>query len=155
MDHHREAFVGIDTSKLKNAVAVAEAGRDGEVRYLGEFDNTEAATRKLVARLAAKYDKLTFCYEAGPTGYGMHRLIESLGHRNVVAAPSLIPKKAGDHVKTNRRDAEGISRNLRAGEITAVWVPDVQHEAMRDLSRARASAVDDLKSKRQQISSLL
>jgi transposase len=153
--HHSEAFVGIDTSKLKNAVAVAEAGRDGEVRYLGEYDTTEAATRKLIARLEARYDKLTFCYEAGPTGYGLHRLIESLGHRNIVVAPSLIPKKAGDHVKTNRRDAEGLGRNLRAGELTAVWVPDAAHEAMRDLSRSRAAALDDLKCKRQQISSLL
>ena len=155
MGQHSEAFIGIDTSKLKNAVAIAETGRDGEVRYLGEFDTTEAATRKLVAKLAAKYSKLTFCYEAGPTGYGLHRLIESLGHRSIVVAPSLIPKKSGDHVKTNRRDAENLSKLLRAGELTAVWVPDVRHEAMRDLSRARGAAVDDLKSKRQQISSLL
>lgn len=155
MGHHSEAFIGIDTSKLKNAVAIAEAGRTGEVRYQGEIDTTDAATRKLVARLAAKYSKLTFCYEAGPTGYGLCRLIESLGHECIVVAPSLIPQKAGDHVKTNRRDAENLARLLRAGELTAVWVPDVRHEAMRDLSRARAAAVDDLKSKRQQISSLL
>jgi transposase len=153
--HHSEAFIGIDTSKLKNAVAIAEAGRDGEVRYLGEFDTSEAASRKWIAKLASKYSKLTFCYEAGPTGYGLHRLIESLGHRNIVAAPSLIPHKAGDHVKTNRRDAENLARLNRAGELTAVWVPDVRHEAMRDLSRARHAAIDDLKSKRQQISSLL
>ena len=155
MGQHSEAFVGIDTSKLKNAVAIAEAGRDGEVRYLGEFDTSDTATRKWIARLAAKYEKLTFCYEAGPTGYGLHRLIESLGHGNIVAAPSLIPKKAGDHVKTNRRDALNLARLSRAGELTAVWVPDAGHEAMRDLSRARAATVDDLKSKRQEISSLL
>ena len=155
MDHHSEAFIGIDTSKLKNAVAIAEAGRGGEVRYLGEVPTTDAATRKLVAKLAARYSKLTFCYEAGPTGYGLHRLITSLGHECLVIAPSLIPKRAGDRVKTNRRDAEGLARNLRAGELTAVWVPDERHEAMRDLSRAREAAVDDLKSKRQQISSLL
>lgn len=155
MGHHSEAFVAFDTSKLKNAVAVAEAGRNAEVRYLGEFDTTEAATIKLINRLAAKYDKLTFCYEAGPTGYKLHRLIERLGHTNVVVAPSLIPKKAGDQVKTNRRDAVKLVRLSRAGELTAVWVPDARHEAMRDLSRARAAAVDDLKSKRQQISSLL
>jgi transposase len=151
---HSEAFIGIDTSKLKNAVAVAEGGRDGEVRYLGEIATSDAATRKLVAKLAAQYDKLTFCYEAGPTGYGLHRLITRLGHECSVVAPSLIPKKAGDHVKTNRRDAQGLARNLRAGELTGVWVPDERHEAMRDLSRAREAAVDDLKGKRQQISSL-
>ena len=89
MGQHSEAFIGIDTSKLKNAVAVAESGRDGEVRYLGEFDTTDAATRKWIGKLAAKYSKLTLCYEAGPTGYGLHRLIEGLGHRNIVVAPSL------------------------------------------------------------------
>lgn len=155
MGQHSEAFVGIDTSKLKNAVAIAEAGRDGEVRYLGEFDNTEAAMRKLINKLSAKYAKLTFCYEAGPTGYGLHRQIVGLEHENLVAAPSLIPQKAGDQVKTNRRDAVNLARQLRAGELTAVWVPDPRHEAMRDLSRARHSAVDDLKRKRQEISSLL
>ena len=155
MGQNSEAFIGIDTSKLRNAVAVAEGGRAGEVRYQGEIDTTDAATRKLVAKLAAKYSKLTFCYEAGPTGYGLYRLIESLGHACVVVAPSLIPKKAGDRIKTNRRDAEGLARLLRAGELTSVWVPDERHEAMRDLSRAREAAVDDLKSKRQQISSLL
>ena len=87
MDQHIRAFVGIDTSKLRNAVAVAEEGRGGEVRYLGEIDTTEAATRKLVTKLAAKYRQLTFCYEAGPTGYGLHRLIGELGHDCIVAAP--------------------------------------------------------------------
>jgi hypothetical protein len=122
---------------LRNAVAIAEAGRKGEVRYLGEVDTGEAATRTLIAKLAAKYGKLTFCYEAGPTGYGLYRLIESLGHTCIVAAPSLIPKKAGERVKTNRRDAVGLARLLRAGELTAVWVPDGRHEAMRELTRAR------------------
>jgi len=148
-------FVGIDSSKLKNAVAVASPGRDGEVRYLGEFDTTEAATRKWLGRLAGKHDQLTVCYEAGPTGYGLYRLIRSLGHACVVVAPSLIPKKAGDQVKTNRRDAESLARLLRAGELTAVWVPDERHEAMRDLSRARGQAMDDLKRKRQHIASFL
>ena len=89
MDHHNQAFVGIDTSKLRNAIAVAEDGRGGPVRYLGEIDATAAATRKLVAKLAAKYSQLTFCYEAGPTGYGLYRLIRSLGHDCMVVAPSL------------------------------------------------------------------
>jgi transposase len=153
--HDSEAFVGIDTSKSKNAVAIAEAGRNGEVRYLGELASTEAATRKLVAKLAGKYSKLTFCYEAGPTGYGLCRLIGSLGHTCEVVAPSLVPRKAGGRIKTNRRDAESLAKLLRAGELTAVWVPDEAHEGMRDLSRAREALVDDLKRKRQQISSLL
>jgi transposase len=153
--HHSEAFIGIDTSKSRNAVAIAEGGRGGEVRYLGEFPATEAATCKLVAKLATKYRHLTFCYEAGPTGYGLHRLIENLGHDCMVVAPSLTPKKPGDRVKTNRRDGVSLARLARAGELTAVWVPDERHEAMRDLSRARLAAKKDLQGKRQQISSLM
>jgi transposase len=146
--HHTEAFVGIDTSKLRNAVAIADGGRGGEVRYLGEFPATEAAIQKLVAKLAAKYRHLTFCYEAGPTGYGLYRLLKSLSHECLVVAPSLIPKKAGDRVKTNRRDAVSLAKLLRAGELTAVWVPDERHEAMRDLSRARQAVKKDLQGKR-------
>ena len=152
MKDHSEVFVAFDVAKLKNAVAIAQGGRDGEVRYLGEIKSTEAATRKLVAKLAAKHEKLTFCYEAGPTGYGLYRLIKSLGHDCIVVAPSLIPSKPGDRVKTNRRDAVGMAKLLRAGELTAVWVPDERHEAMRELARARAVAQKDLRSKRQQIS---
>jgi len=153
--NHSELYVAFDTSKATNAVAIAEAGRGGEVRFVGEFENTEAATAKLVKKLAAKYRGLTFCYEAGPTGYGLYRLIEALGHECMVVAPSLIPKRPGDRVKTNRRDAVALAKLLRAGELTAVWVPDARHEAMRDLTRAREAAVDDLKSKRQQVLSLL
>ena len=155
MSDHSEAFVAFDTSKLRNAVAIAEGGRTGEVRFLGEIENTDAATAKLVRKLAARYRRLTFCYEAGPTGYGLQRLIARLGHDCVVVAPSLIPKKVGDRVKTNRRDALGLVKLLRAGELTAVWVPDARHEAMRDLTRAREAAVTDLTSKRLQVSSLL
>src|SRR5579864_990018 len=155
MSKHSEAFVAFDTSKLRNAVAVAEAGRDGEVRFYGEIDNTPEATAKLVRKLAAKYERLSFCYEAGPTGYGLHRQITGLGHACDVVAPSLIPKKPGDRVKTNRRDAIGLVKLLRAGELTPVWVPDEGHEAMRDLTRARGTAVNDLRAKRQQVSSFL
>jgi len=155
MRDHSEAFVAFDTSKLRNAVAIAEAGRSGEVRFLGEIDNTAGATAKLVKKLAAKYGRLSFCYEAGPTGYGLYRQISQLGHDCIVAAPSLIPKKAGDLVKTNRRDALGMVTQFRAGELTAVWVPDPRHEAMRDLTRARGTAVEDLRRKRQHISSFL
>jgi transposase len=155
MVHSSEAFVGIDTSKLRHAVAIADGGRTGDVRFLGEIENTAAATAKLVRKLAAKYERVTFCYEAGPTGYGLHRQIKSLGHECVVVAPSLIPKRPGDKVKTNRRDAVGLARLLRANELTPVWVPDGRHEAMRDLTRARETAMLELRSKRQQVSALL
>ncbi len=155
MADYSEAFIGIDTSKLTNAVAVAEAGRLGEIRYLGEFPNTPEATRKLVAKLAARYAKLHFCYEAGPTGYGLQRHIASLGQSCIVVAPSLIPARPGDRVKTNRRDAEALAKSLRAGDLTAVWVPDPAHEAIRDLVRTREAAVRDYRAKRQQVSSFL
>src|SRR6266576_7370715 len=155
MADYSEVFVGIDTSKLRNAVAIAEGGRSGEVRYLGELENSEAATSKLVKKLAAQNRRLTFCYEAGPTGYGLHRLIKTLGHECVVVAPSLIPKRPGDRVKTNRRDAVNLAKLLRAGELTAVWVPERHHEAMRDLVRAREAAMLDLRCKRQRVSALL
>ena len=155
MSDYSEAFVAFDPSKLRNAVAIAEAGRASEVRFLGEIENTGTATAKLVRKLAAKYQRLTFCYEAGPTGYGLYRQIKSLGQECVVAAPSLVPKKPGDRVKTNRRDAVNLVKLLRAGELTAVWVPDRHHEAMRDLTRGRETAVMDLRSKRQQISAFL
>lgn len=155
MKDHSEAFVAFDTSKLRNAVAIAEGGRRGEVRFLGEIDNSPEATAKLVRKLAGKYQRVTFCYEAGPTGYGLYRQISRMGHTCLVVAPSLIPKRPGDRVKTNRRDALSLARQLRAGELTAVWVPDPRHEAMRDLTRARGAAVADLRSKRQQASGFL
>jgi transposase len=155
MSEHSEAFVGLDTSKRRNAVAIAEGGRGGEVRFFGEIENGTEATAKLVRKLAGKYERLTFCYEAGPTGYGLYRQITGLGHACNVVAPSLVPKKPGDRVKTNRRDAVSLAKLLRAGELTAVWVPDEGHEAMRDLTRARDTAVNDLRAKRQQVSALL
>ncbi len=155
MDDHSVAYVALDTSKLRNAVAIAEAGRDGEIRYLGEIDNAPAATAKLARRLAKKHAALTFAYEAGPTGYGLYRQLKSLGHDCIVVAPSLIPHKPGDRVKTNRRDALSLARQLRAGDLTAVWVPDPHHEAVRDLTRARGAAVREQRAKRQQVSALL
>jgi transposase len=148
-------FIGIDAAKAKHAVAVAEPGRRGEVRYLGEIEASPEAVRRLVTRLAARHGRLHVCYEAGPTGYGLYRQVVALGHACTVVAPSLIPRRPGDRVKTNRRDAVSLARLLRAGGLTAVWVPDEAHEAMRDLVRAREAAVEDLRRKRQAISSLL
>jgi transposase len=155
MKKHGEAFVGIDTAKTRNAVAVAETGRRGEIRYLGEYDTTPDAVVKLVRRLADRYEVLHFCYEAGPTGYGLYRQILALGHNCAVVAPSMIPRKPGERVKTNRRDAQSLARMHRAGELTAVWVPDATHEAVRDLVRARSAAAEDYRRKRQQVSSFL
>ena len=133
------AFVGMDVHKATIAVAVAESGRGGEVRQLGIFPNRAEVVAKLAGRLAKDGRELSFCYEAGPCGYGLQRQLEGLGHACMVVAPSLIPSKPGDRVKTDRRDALGLAKLHRAGELTAVWVPDAAHEAMRDLVRARAT----------------
>ena len=155
MGKHRLAFVAFDSAKDKHAVAIADDGRDGEVRYLGEIDNSPDAVRKLVAKLSRQYQLLHFCYEAGPTGYGLHRQLTELGHVCDVIAPTMIPKRSGDRVKTNRRDSVTLVKLLRAGELRAIWVPDGVHEAVRDLTRARETAMVDLKTKRQQLLSFL
>ena len=96
---------------------MAEGGRDGEVRYFGEVDASAENMGRVVKRIANEYERVRFCYEAGPTGYGLYRLIRGLGHECTVVAPSLIPRKPGDRVKTNRRDALSLAKLLRAGEL--------------------------------------
>ncbi|GAC1478238.1 MAG: IS110 family transposase [Acetobacteraceae bacterium] len=155
MEEYSGAFVAFDVAKTKHAVAIAEPGRTGEVRFLGEVENTPARIERTIKKLAARYGRLQVCFEAGPTGYGLYRQIQDLGHDCLVIAPALIPKRAGERVKTNRRDAVTLARLHRAGELTGVWVPDPVHEAIRDLVRAREAAMDDLRRKRQQLLSFL
>jgi transposase len=151
----RITYVGLDVHKEGIVVAVAEGGLRGEVREYGRIANTAAALDRLVRKLGGEGVRLRFCYEAGPCGYGIQRHLSARGHECVVVAPSLIPKRAGDRVKTDRRDAAGLARLHRAGELTAVWVPDAGHEAMRDLVRARLDAVHALRRARQQLSGFL
>src|SRR5271167_2158809 len=127
MEHTR--FIGLDIHKERISIAVAESGRSGTVECLGEIANEPGAISKLCGRLRRPGKPLAFCYEAGPCGYGVHRQLTSLGHRCDVVAPSLIPTKAGDRVKTNRRDAIMLARLHRAGELTPVWVPDAGWKA--------------------------
>ena len=148
-------YVGVDVSKAKHAIAVAEGGRNGEVRYFGEIEARPAAVERFVRKLEKKHPRLHFCYEAGPTGYGLYRQIVELGQRCDVVAPSLIPKRPGERVKTNRRDAVSLARLLRAGELKGIWVPDAVDEAVRDLVRVRSAASEDLRKKRQQLLSFL
>lgn len=129
-------YVGLDTHKETIAVAVADA-LGGKARYYGEIRNTPEAVGKLLQKLSPDGEVISFCYEAGPCGYGLYRQITESGHDCSVVAPSLIPRRPGDRVKTDRRDSEALSRLHRAGELTAVWVPDEEQEAMRDLTRAR------------------
>jgi transposase len=136
----RVKFVGLDVHAETIAVAVAE--QNGEVRSLGVIPNREDSVRKLVRKLEA-VEELRFCYEAGPTGYVLYWQLTRLGVQCEVVAPTLVPVKAGDRVKTDRRDALKLARNYRAGELTAVWVPDAAHEALRDVVRAREAAKKD------------
>ena len=132
-----EAYVGLDTSKLKISVAVAEAGRDGEVRFLGDIDSAPEAVERLVRKLEKRHRRLSFVYEAGPCGFGLYRHLTGRGEDCVVVSPSRIPKRSGDRVKTDRRDSQMLARLHRAGELRAIYVPADTDEAMRDLVRAR------------------
>lgn len=135
-------FVGLDVHAETIVAAVAEESSKGEVRSLGTIPNRLESIRKLIGKLGPA-GNLRVCYEAGPTGYVLYWQLTQMGVACEVIAPSLIPTKAGDRVKTDRRDAEKLARNYRAGELTAVWVPDADHEALRDLVRARESAKKD------------
>ena len=134
------AYVGLDVHKDTIAVAVALPGR-GEPVYRGEIKNQRKSLLRLIRALSANGEVVSFCYEAGACGYGVYREIVETGHRCEVVAPSLIPRRSGERVKTDRRDALMLARLHRAGELRAVWVPDEEQEAMRDLTRAR----EDLK----------
>jgi transposase len=128
-------YVGLDVHQETIAIAVAQAG--GEVRYVGEIMNTPEAIKKLVTQLKRDGARLSFCYEAGPGGYVLYRQLHDLKQDCQVVAPSLIPKKPGERVKTDRRDSLSLARLHRAGELTAVWIPGEAQEALRDLTRAR------------------
>jgi len=152
---HSITYVGLDVHKDTIAVAAAEPGKRGEVREYGKIANTPVALRTLVAKLTRGGDTLRFCYEAGPCGYGIQRQLTAAGHECVVVAPSLIPRRPGDRIKTDRRDAINLAKLHRAGELTPVWVPDQAHEAVRDLVRARQAAVRSVRQARQQLSGFL
>ncbi|MCP8688707.1 IS110 family transposase [Marinobacterium sedimentorum] len=144
-------YVGLDVHKETIAVAVARPGR-GEPDYRGEIPNRPKTVEKLIRQLSEQADGgvVLFCYESGPCGYGLYRQIIASGHDCQVVAPSLIPRKPGERIKTDRRDALKLARLLRSGDLTAIWVPDQEQEAMRDLTRAR----DDMKA-RQQLSAFV
>lgn len=145
-------YVGLDVHADTIAVAVAEP--DGEVRSLGTIPNREESIRRLAKRLSTG-GTWKSCYEAGPTGYALYWQLTKLGIACTVIAPSLVPVKAGDRVKTDRRDAERLARCFRAGDLTAVWVPDQAHEALRDLVRAREAAKRDQLRARNRLSKFL
>lgn len=148
----RVRHVGLDVHAETIAVAVAEP--DGSVRELGLIRNRPEAVRKLVAKLGPAA-QLRVCYEAGPTGYPLYWHLTALGVHCDVIAPSLVPTKAGDRVKTDRKDAARLARCYRAGDLTAIWVPDAATEALRDLVRAREVAKQDQLRARHRVSKFL
>lgn len=146
MPHRRLRYIGLDVHRATIAVAIAE--EEGSPSSYGTIANDPDAVRKLMRQLGSKDVELRVAYEAGPTGYALHRQLSMLGIACMVVAPSLIPVRPGDKVKTDRRDALKLARLLRSGDLTSVWVPDRQHEALRNLVRARADAkVDELRAK--------
>jgi len=145
-------FLGLDVHAETIAVAIAEPG--GEVRSLGMIANREESIRKLVKKLGS-VERLRACYEAGPTGYVLYWQLAELGVKCEVIAPTLVPVKAGDRVKTDRRDAEKLARSYRSDDLTAVWVPDESSEALRDLVRAREAAKQDQLRARHRLSKFL
>jgi transposase len=145
-------FLGLDVHADTIAASVAEP--DGEVRPLGIIPNRLESVRKIVAKLGP-VKQLKACYEAGPTGYVLYWQLTALGVPCQVVAPSLVPVKAGDQVKTDRRDAAKLARSYRAGDLTPVWVPDAAHEALRDLVRAREDAKQDQHRARHRLSKFL
>ena len=133
-------FVGLDVHKDSIAVAHAQGQSADPPVFVGTVGTRQAYLRKLVRRLQAKTADLVFAYEAGPCGDGLYRDLTAQGFRCQVVAPSLIPKKPGDKVKTDRRDAIELARLLRSGDLTGVYVPSIEDEAIRDLCRARDAA---------------
>ena len=139
------AFIGLDVHKETISVAVAEGGRNGEIRHLGNFQNAPDAIAKLARRLGQLHGAIEFVYEAGSCGYAIQRQLSGLGFVCRICAPSLTPRRPGERVKNDRKDSITLARLLRAGEPTYVWVPDPLHEAIRDLVRARHAAGRDVR----------
>lgn len=148
-------YAGLDVHKDTVTIAVAEEGRDGEVRIYGQVSGDLRAVEKALRKIGSDGGTLHVVYEAGPTGFVLQRRLAQLGIDCVVVAPSKTPAEKGNRQKTDRRDAQMLARLHRAGELTGVYVPDEADEAVRDLTRARADAVHDLTRAKQRLKSFL
>lgn len=139
-------YVGLDVHMDTIAVSIADAGRT-KARYYGTIKHTPAAVSSLLKKINSDGELLELCYEAGPCGYGLYHQLKACGHECQVVAPTLIPIRASDKIKTDRRDSLRLAELLRAGELTPVWIPDAEQEAIRDLVRTR----DDFKTSQRQV----
>jgi transposase len=148
-------FVGLDVHKDSIAVAHASPDRSADVVYVGQVGTRETDLNKLLRRLHSHASRLVVTYEAGPCGYSLYRRLTQKGVACMVVAPSLIPKKPGERVKTDRRDAAQLARLLRAGDRTSIYVPTVDDEAVRDLARAREASIGVLKNAQRRLKSFL
>jgi transposase len=148
-------FIGLDVHSKSITIAIADRGRNGEVRHYGRIANNPQALDKFCRKLVSTGATLRFVYEAGPCGYRIYRHLNAKGFDCTVAAPSMIPKKSGERIKNDRRDARKLARLHRAGELTAVFVPDQGDEAMRDLTRAREDARIAARKAKQRLNALL
>ena len=148
-------FIGMDVHKNSIDIAIAEQGREGRVRHYGKIDGTLAALDKVVRKLVSKGSQLHFVYEAGPCGYQIYRHLSAQGLDCAVVAPSRIPKQSGNQIKNDRRDALMLARSHRSGDLTAVYVPRAEDEAIRDLTRAREDAKSDERKSKQRLLAFL
>ena len=155
MSQSTPLFVGLDVHKDSIAVAHAAGGRADPPVFVGAIGSRQADIDQLIRRLQGKTAALSFAYEAGPSGYGLYRYLTGKGLACQVVAPSLIPRKPGDKVKTDRRDAVDLARLLRSGDLTRVYVPSVEDEAVRDVCRARDAARVTMKDAKLRLKALL
>lgn len=157
MHNHSIVFIGLDTHKENTEVSYSSDGRDQPISHFGRIKSTKQGFEKLARQFQSKYPGATlhFVYEAGPCGYWVYRLLTKLGHCCYIVAPSLIPKKPGERVKTDKRDALKLTRLLKSADLTPIYVLEPKDEAIRDISRARERAMRDLNDARYQLKALL
>ena len=154
--HSNRKFIGLDVHSKTISVAIADEGRKGEVRHYGTIENTTEAIEKVIKSLTTSGAELRFIYEAGPCGFALYRYLTGNGFKCIVTAPAMIPKRKSVRIKNDRRDALTLARLYRAGELTGIYVPDPEDEAIRDLTRARNDArLAERKAKQRVISFLL
>ena len=148
-------FIGLDVHSKTISVAIADEGREGEVRHYGTIENTTEAIDKVIKSLTAAGDELRFIYEAGPCGFALYRYLTGNSFKCIITSPAMIPKRSSVRIKNDRRDALTLARLYRAGELSGIYVPEPEDEAIRDLGRARDDARVAERKAKQRLNSFL